>query len=59
MAEEFTTFDAAAHLKDEQDIAFLEAGQEEAGDDPAFMAMVLPDIARARNMNCGQKEFDP
>jgi len=52
MAEKFTPFDAAEYLKDEKDIAlYLEAAQEEAGDDPAVMAMVLSDIARARNMS--------
>ncbi len=52
MAEKFTTFDAAEYLgSDEAIAAYLEAAQEEAGDDPAIMAMVLSDIARARNMS--------
>ncbi|MBS0193979.1 MAG: putative addiction module antidote protein [Proteobacteria bacterium] len=52
MTEKFTAFDAAEYLKSEKDIAlYLEAAQEEAGDDPAVMAMVLADIARARNMS--------
>ena len=45
-------WDVAEHLRDEQDIcAYIEAAQEEAGDDAAFMAKVLGDVARARNMS--------
>ncbi len=52
MSEHFTPWDAAEHLETEEDIAlYLEAAQEEAGDDPAFMTAVLADIARARNMS--------
>lgn len=52
MTEKFTAFDAAEYLTDEADIAmYLEAAMEEAGDDPGVMAMVLADIARARNMS--------
>ncbi len=52
MGEKFSRWDAAEHLKDEEDIRlYLEAAQEEAGDDPAFMTQVLADIARARNMS--------
>ena len=60
MAEKFTAFDAAEYLNDEKDIAlyleaaYLEAAQEEAGDDPAVMAMVLSDIARAQHEPTGQ-----
>jgi probable addiction module antidote protein len=52
MAEKFTPIDAAEYLDSEEAIAaYIEAAQEEAGDDPAFMAAVLSDIARARNMS--------
>ncbi|MDR2240061.1 MAG: putative addiction module antidote protein [Zoogloeaceae bacterium] len=52
MAEKFTAFDAAEYLDSEEAIAaYIEAAQEEAGDDPSIMAMVLSDIARARNMS--------
>ena len=40
------------HLKTEEDMAaYLEAAIEEAGDDSAFIAKVLGDIARARGMS--------
>jgi len=49
-------WDVAEHLRDEQDIyAYIEAAQEEAGDDAAFMAAVLGDVARARHM---KEKFD-
>ena len=49
--ESFTPWDAADHLKSNEDIAaYLEACMEEAGDDPAFIAAALGDIARARGM---------
>lgn len=49
--ETFTRWDAADHLKSDKDIAaYLEACMEEAGDDPAFIAAALGDIARARGM---------
>ncbi|MDR2244188.1 MAG: putative addiction module antidote protein [Burkholderiales bacterium] len=52
MTVTFSEFDAAKYLDSEEAIvAYLEAAQEEAGDDPAFMALVLSDIARARNMS--------
>ena len=52
MAEKFTAFDAAEYLNSDVDIAaYLEAAQADAGDDAALMAMVLSDIARARNMS--------
>jgi probable addiction module antidote protein len=57
MSETFTRFDAAEYLRSEDDIqAYLEAAQEEAGDDPAFLALVLSDIARARGMSSLAKE---
>jgi len=44
-------WDAAEHLRDEEDVRlYIEAAQEEASDDAAFMAAVLGDVARARNM---------
>lgn len=50
MAEKFTRWDAAEHLRDEEDIvAYLEAAAEE--NDPALMATALRDVARARRMH--------
>lgn len=44
-------WDSAEHLKTEEDIAlYLEACLEEAGDDAAFIARALGNIARARGM---------
>jgi probable addiction module antidote protein len=44
-------WDSAEHLKTEEDIAlYLEACLEEAGDDAAFIAKALGNIARARGM---------
>lgn len=44
-------WDVAEHLETDEDMAlYLEAAFEEAGDDPAFIAKVLGDIARARGM---------
>lgn len=44
-------WDSAEHLKTEEDIAlYLEACLEEAGDDAAFIAKALENIARARGM---------
>jgi len=52
MSEKFTTFDAAEYLDNDEAIAaYLEAAQEESGDDPNMLAMALSDIARARNMS--------
>lgn len=49
--EAFSRWDPADHLKSDADIAaYLEACMEEAGDDPAFIAAALGDIARARGM---------
>lgn len=50
--ETFAPFDAADYLKTNGDIAaYLEAALEEAGDDPAFIAHVLGDIARSGNLS--------
>jgi probable addiction module antidote protein len=44
-------WDTAEHLKTEEDMAmYLEACLQEAGDDAAFIAAALGDIARARGM---------
>lgn len=49
--ETFTPWDAADHLRSDEDIAkYLEAAMEEAGDDAAYIAAVLGDIARARGI---------
>lgn len=47
----FTRWDPVDYLKSEEDIAgYLEAAMDEAGDDPAYIAAVLGDIARARGI---------
>ena len=44
-------WDSVQHLRDEEDIRYyIEAALEEAPDDTAFLAMVLSDVARARNL---------
>ncbi len=44
-------FDPVHYLKSEKDLAlYLEACLKEGGDDPAFIASALGDIARARGM---------
>ena len=44
-------WDAVEHLHDEEDIRlYIAAAQEEAPDDAAFLATVLGDVARARNI---------
>lgn len=44
-------WDSSEHLRDEDDIRhYIEAALQEAPDDAAFMAMVLGNVARARNM---------
>ena len=49
--EAFARYDTADYLKSNQDIvAYLEACMDEAGDDPAFIAHALGNIARARGM---------
>jgi len=45
-------WDSAEHLQTAADIvAYLDACLEEAGDDPAFIAHALGNIARARGMS--------
>lgn len=45
------TWDVVEHLKTEEDMAlYFEAAMQEAGDDAAFIAKVLGDIARAKGM---------
>ena len=45
-------WDSTEHLKSDEDIAlYLDACLEEAGDDPAFIAKALGNIARARGMS--------
>ena len=45
-------WDSAEHLKTEEDmVMYLQACMEEAGDDAAFIAAALGDIARARGMS--------
>jgi probable addiction module antidote protein len=45
-------WDSAEHLKTEEDmVQYLEACMEEAGDDAAFIAKALGNIARARGMS--------
>ena len=45
-------WDSAEHLKTEEDMAlYLEACLQEAGDDAAFIAKALGDIARAKGMS--------
>jgi probable addiction module antidote protein len=47
----FTRYDTADCLKSDEDmVAYLEACMEEAGDDPAFIAVALGNIARAHGM---------
>lgn len=49
--ETFSRYDTADYLKSEEDmVAYLEACMEEAGDDPAFIAHALGNIARAHGM---------
>lgn len=49
---QLTKFDAVDYLKNEKDIAlYLDACLKEGGDDPAFMAAALGDVARARGMS--------
>lgn len=49
--ETFSRYDTADYLKTEEDmVAYLEACMEEAGDDPAYIAAALGNIARAHGM---------
>lgn len=50
--ETFAPYDTADYLKSTEDLAaYLEAVLEEAGDDPAFIAHALGNIARSRNLS--------
>lgn len=50
-------WDSAEYLKTEEDmVAYLDACMDEAGDDAAFIAAALGDIARARGMTQLAKE---
>ena len=45
-------WDVTEHLRDDEDIRlYIEAAMEKAPDDAAFMAKVLGDVARARNIS--------
>jgi probable addiction module antidote protein len=47
-----TRYDVAEHLRTQEEIAaYFEACLEEAGDDAAFIAKALGDIARAKGMS--------
>jgi probable addiction module antidote protein len=49
--EKFSRYDSVDYLKSEADmVAYLEACMDEAGDDPAFIAVGLGNIARAHGM---------
>lgn len=51
MAEKLNKWDSAQYLKTEEDmVAYFEACLEEAGDDGAFIAKALGNIAKARGM---------
>jgi probable addiction module antidote protein len=51
MKKGFSKFDVVDYLKSEKDMAaYLEACFEEAGDDAAFIAAALGDVARAHGM---------
>jgi probable addiction module antidote protein len=50
--EVLSRWDVADHLRTRAQIAaYLEACMEEGGDDPAFIAAALGDIARSRGMS--------
>lgn len=50
--ETFSRYDTAEYLTSVEDVAaYLEAVIEEAGDDPAFIAQALGNIARSRNFS--------
>lgn len=47
--QKFSRYDVADYLKSEEDLAaFLDACMEAAGDDAAYIAVALGEIARAR-----------
>lgn len=55
--EKFARYDVADYLGSEEDMAeYLDACMQEAGDDAAFIAAALGDIARARGMGQLAKE---
>ena len=52
MSTQFKTYDVVDYLKTEKDMAlYLEACFDEAGDDAAFIAAALGDMARAKGMS--------
>jgi probable addiction module antidote protein len=51
MATRTTRYDVAEHLRNEDEmLLYIEAAFEEAGDDAAFIARALGDVARAHGM---------
>jgi probable addiction module antidote protein len=49
--EKFSRYDVADYLDNENDMAmYLDACMEDAGDDAAYIAAALGDVARARGM---------
>ncbi len=57
MALKLRKWDSAEHLKTEEDVAlYFEACLEQAGDDAAFIAKALGNLARARGMTQLAKE---
>lgn len=51
MTQKLSKWDSAQYLKTEEDmLAYFEACLEEAGDDAAFIARALGNIAKARGM---------
>jgi probable addiction module antidote protein len=49
--EKFSRYDVVDYLRSEEDIAaYLDACMEDAGDEAAYIAAALGDIARARGM---------
>jgi probable addiction module antidote protein len=57
MAVKLRKWDTAEHLRSEEEMAlYLEACLDEAGDDAAFIAKALGDIARAKGMTQLAKE---
>lgn len=51
MTQKLSKWDSAQYLKTEADmLAYFEACLDEAGDDPAFIAKALGNIAKARGM---------
>jgi probable addiction module antidote protein len=51
MSTQTTRYDVAEHLRNEEEMClYLEAAFEQGGDDAAFIAKALGDVARARGM---------